>query len=292
MIARTSTTATLSLVALLALTACDGDNAESGAAPDNGAEDTTTEESADDEEQTSVASEADDADEDDPEEDGDVPQGESLPNTPQAYTAITIVGDESALPEGEDGEVSVVAISEPDGNTSFPFIVHNRTGQTVSRVEVSGRALGPEGETLGTGSSHSVDPNVIPPGGYGFGYVYVDSSDWDLPAGSEIPDLRVKYTEGLGSFENIITLDIDNFEQLPSGDLTGDVVNPHDVTVTGPISVDIVCLSDGGRVTDDRSFTDSDEVDPGDYTTWTISSYGGSSECVVRLLSASGYDMW
>ena len=44
----------------------------------------------------------------------------SLPDTPQAYSALTIIGDESALPAGSDGEVSVVAISEPDGEHLVP----------------------------------------------------------------------------------------------------------------------------------------------------------------------------
>lgn len=210
--------------------------------------------------------------------------------TPLAYSALTIIGDEAALPEGEAGEVSVVAINASENNTTFPFIVHNQTDEAVSRIEVSGRAIDSDGGTLGTGSSHDVSPNVVLPGGYAFGYVYVDSSDHTLPSGASIPDLNVDFTEGLGSYESIVALDIENFEELSNGDLTGDVVNPHDETVGGPIGIDTVCFSGDDSVSYDQTFADNDDVDAGASTTWTLSSYRDTPECAVRLLSASGYD--
>ena len=217
-------------------------------------------------------------------------EDQSLPDVPQAYSPLTVIGDEDALPQGDAGEVSVVTISEPESNTSFPFILQNRTDQPISRVEVGGRAVDGEGHTLGTGSSHGVTPNVVLPGEYGFGYVYIDTSEWELPAGASIPDLRIDFTDGLGSYENIIGLDIENFEQLSSGDLTGDVANPHDVPVSGPISIETICLADDGQVTDRSSFADSDSVSAGSNATWTISSYRDTPECVTQLISASGFE--
>lgn len=220
------------------------------------------------------------------EADGD----ESVPDSPEAYSALTIQGDEQALPEGDEGEVSVVAISEPDGNTSFPIILQNRTDQTVSRIEVTGRATGPDGASLGTGASQMVSPNVVPPDGYAFGYVYVDSSEMNLPEGASISDLRVDFTEGIGGFENIVGLDVENLEELPSGDLTGDAMNPHDEVVTGPISIGSVCLSGDERVTHSSTFAESDTVSAGESAIWTISNYSGDSpECEVRLVGSSGY---
>lgn len=220
----------------------------------------------------------------DEDEDGEAP------SSPQAYSSLTIVGDESLLPEGAEGEVSIVAISEPDSNTSFPFILHNQTGQAISRVEISGRAVDADEETLGTGASHSVYPNVVEPGGYAFGYVYIDSSEWELPAGATIPDPQIDFTEGIGSFENLIALDIENFEELGSGDLTGDVTNPHDVTVSGPISVDSVCFSADEELTHFSAFADQDSVDPESSSTWTLSSYRDVPDCSVRLIGAQGFD--
>lgn len=214
-----------------------------------------------------------------------------LPDTPQAYSTLTVIGNEAALPAGTDGEVTVVAISEPDGGTSFPFILHNGTNQAISRIEVSGRAEGADGATLGTGVSQSIEPNVVLPDGYAIGYVYIETSDYELPAGSSIPDLRIQFEEGLGEFENIIALDVENVEQLESGDLVGDVFNPHDVTVSGPISVATACLAADGTVSERNDFTDGDTVPASGSVTWTISSYGGKPEkCAVRLVGASGFE--
>lgn len=221
----------------------------------------------------------------------EVESTEELPDTPQAYSTLTVIGDESALPAGTDGEVTVVAISEPDGGTSFPFILHNGTDQAISRVEVSGRAEGPDGSTLGTGASQTIEPNVILPDGYAIGYVFIETSDFELPAGSSIPDLRLQFEDGVGEFENIIALDVENFEQLESGDLVGDVTNPHDVTVSGPISVATACLTADGTVSERNDFTDGDTVAPGASVTWTISSFAeGTDDCAVRLVGASGFE--
>lgn len=215
----------------------------------------------------------------------------TLPDTPQAYSTLAVIGDKSALPAGTEGKVSVVAISEPDGGTSFPIILHNGTDEPISRIEVSGRAMGPDKATLGTGSSQSIEPNVVLPGDYAIGYVYIDTSDFKIPVGSSIPDLRIQFTEGLGDFENIIAVDVENFEQLPNGDLTGDVKNPHDITVSGPISVASSCLAADGKVKRQDTFTDGDTAPAGESVTWTMSSYGDRPEkCVVRLLGASGFE--
>lgn len=266
-----------SFVALLALTSCGN---------------TTEDQPAESAEAETVESESPEQEAPSPDEDAEpaAEDGGDFPDSPEAYSALMIQGDEDALPEGEEGEVSVVAISEPDSNTSFPFILQNRTDQAVSRIEVSGRAIGPDDATLGTGASQMVSPNVVEPGGYAFGYVFVDSSDMSLPDGASIPDLRVDFTEGLGDFENITSLDIENFEELPNGDLTGDATNPHDEVVTGPISIETACLSSDGEVSHDFAFADNDTVDAGESAIWTISNYGGeSAECAVRLVGASGY---
>lgn len=272
----------ISSIALLALTACG--NTEENQSPES-AEPEVVESEAPNEEAVNSDEDADAV-----ETDAETDEGGDLPDTPSAYSTLTIEGDEGALPEGEEGEVSVVAISEPESSTSFPFILQNRTDEAVSRVEVSGRAIGSDGETLGTGGSHMVTPNVVEPGAYAFGYVYVDSSDMSLPAGASIPELRVDFTEGLGDFENVIGLDIENFEELPNGDLTGDAVNPHDEVVTGPIGIDSVCLSGDDRVTYNSTYSENDTVSAGEAAIWTISNYSGdSAECAVRLVGASGF---
>jgi hypothetical protein len=109
--------------------------------------------------------------------------------------------------------------------------------------------------------------------------------------GSQCSAQRRTFEDGVGEFENIIALDVENFEQLESGDLVGDVTNPHDVTVSGPISVATACLTEDGTVSERNDFTDGDTVAPGASVTWTISSFGeGPEDCAVRLVGASGFE--
>jgi len=40
-------------------------------------------------------------------------------------------------------------------------------------------------------------------------------------------------------------------KHLTNGDLTGNVTNPHVITVEGPISIDTLCLATDGQMTYD-----------------------------------------
>ena len=130
---------------------------------------------------------------------------------------------------------------------------------------------------------------MVLPGGYAFGYVYLDSSDRELPSGASIPEPRVEFTEGIDRYESIVSLDIENFEELSNGDITGDVANPHDMPVSSSVAINTACLSDD-EVTHDFTYSDNDRVDAGDSSTWTLSFYREAPECTVRLMSAHGYD--
>lgn len=207
----------------------------------------------------------------------------------QTYSSLAILGDESALPAGGD-DVSLVALGPPD-STVIPFLLHNGTGGAISRVEVSGRATTGDGETIGTGSSQSVEPNVVPPGGYAFGSVSIDSEDLELPSDAVIEDPAIDFTEWLREFENIIAADVENVERV--GDAyTGDVTNPHDELLSGPISVGVACLTSDGGIATASTFTDRDELEAGESSTFTIDlfDFPGDDECVVTLLGASGFE--
>ena len=75
--------------------------------------------------------------------------------------------------------------------------------------------------------------------------------------------MRIQFEEGLGEFENIIALDVENVEQLNNGDLVGDVTNPHDIVISGPISVATACLTADGTVLESNDFTDGDTMPAG-----------------------------
>ena len=225
-----------------------------------------------------------DADED---EDDDAAPAELYADAdgPQAYTSLLVQGDPDLTASG-----AVALTLGPAGRDSVPFLIYNGTDDTISRVEVSGMAVDGDGNTLGSGRSQGVEPNVIAPGGIGFGFVYVGPDA--LRSSATIDNPAIDYTTGLGDFENIVTVDVTDLTTLDSDfdDFTGTLTNPHDIEVTGPISVGLACLDDTGGLTGVFStFADRDTIEPGGTSTFTISMYGDDVPCDGYLAGASGY---
>jgi hypothetical protein len=209
-----------------------------------------------------------------------------LPDSPQAHTSLYTDGVEPAL-DATDGEVAVAAIAPVDDSGSFPMIVHNGTDQPISRVEVSGAAVGSDGATVSSGSSQGFEPNVIEPGGIGIGYVYVS---YDLPDGLTLEQISIDYTTGLGDFENIVGVDVTDVSSSADR-VTGTLTNPHDVGIDGPVSVGLACLDDAGALMGVHStFADRDAIDSGGSSTFTVESYGRPLDCAGIILGASGFD--
>lgn len=215
----------------------------------------------------------------------------TLPDTPQAYSHLTVLGDESALPVGTEGELSVAAVGTAGKeDSSLPVLVHNLTDEPVSSLQVSGRGRDKNGNVIGSGASQGFEPNVVEPGGYAIGYVYIETDDLYLPKGTVLEDISIDSTPGLGEFDNRIAVDVENVDQLPNGGFTGDLVNPHDVAVTGPISVAALCIGPSGQLTHLSDYADREELTAGARSTFTITNYGSGLGCAATLLGASGYD--
>jgi predicted small secreted protein len=209
-----------------------------------------------------------------------------LPDSPQPHSSLYTDGVEPNL-DTTDGEVTVAAIASMDDSGSFPMVVHNGTDSPISRVEVSGAAVGSDGSTVSSGSSQGFEPNVIEPGGIGIGYVYVSL---DLPEDVTLDQISIDYTTGLGDFENIVVVDVTDVS-ASADRVTGTVTNPHDVGIDGPISVSLACLDDAGALMGVHStFADRDAIDPGGSSTFTVESYGRTLDCAGIILGASGYD--
>jgi hypothetical protein len=209
-----------------------------------------------------------------------------LPDSPQAHSSLYTDGAEPLL-DATDGEVAVAAIASVDDSGSFPMIVHNGTDQPISRVEVSGAAVGSDGTTLSSGSSQGFEPNVIEPGGIGIGYVYVS---YDLPDDVTLEQISIDYTAGLGDFENIVVVDVTDVSSSADR-VTGTLTNPHDVGIDGPISVGLACLDDAGALMGVQStYADRDAIEPGDSSTFTVESYDRTLNCAGIILGASGFD--
>jgi hypothetical protein len=202
-----------------------------------------------------------------------------------AYTSIYLQGVEPAL-DSTEGEVTVAAIAPIDGSGSFPMIVHNGTDEPISRVEVSAAAVDADGTTLSSGKSQGFEPNLIEPDGIGFGYVFAAR---DLPAEVTLDQISVDYTTGVGRFENIVAVDVTEVT-LSEERATGTITNPHDVEISGPISVDLACLDDGGSLTATLgSYADRDSIGVGETSTFTIDYYGRTSGCAGVIMAASGF---
>ena len=144
-----------------------------------------------------------------------------------------------------------------------------------------------DGETITSGRSQSVHPNVVEPGGYAVGFVYAGPDT--LPESAGVEDVSIDYTEGLGEFENIVELDVE--EVTHTGDaFTGRISNPHDIAVTGPVGVAVACLDGEGSIDAVFStYADRDDIDAGGTSTFTADMYGDEADCSSLLAGASGY---
>jgi hypothetical protein len=276
---------------IIAIGALTGDG--TGDAPDADPEQDTAADEAVTEAEPEGAADADAAAAEEPEDAADADAAaveepepsNDLPDTPQAHSSLYTDGAEPDL-NTTDGEVTVAAIASIDGSGSFPMIIHNGTGQPISRVEVSGAAVGSDGTTVSSGTSQGFQPNVIEPGGIGIGYVY---AGFDLPDDVTLEQISIDYTDGLGRFENITAVDATDVSASAER-VTGTLINPHDVEVDGPISVALACLDDGGALVSVHStFADRDAIDPGGSSTFTVDSYSRTFDCAGIILGASGY---
>jgi hypothetical protein len=91
----------------------------------------------------------------------------------------------------------------------------------------------------------------------------------------------------LSETEIRVQLDIEAIEWT-GDDLTGTVINPHNIVVGGPASVRAVCLEeDGMPTTVMSSFTDRDTIEPEGASTFTIEP-PVSLNCAGILAAASG----
>lgn len=202
---------------------------------------------------------------------------------PQSWFSRMDLGEVPDLPTAED--VAIVMTAPPDGGL-IPIAIHNGSDGPISNIEVSGRALDGAGDTLGQGAPQGFEPTNVPAGEHTFGYVYIGTDD--LPEDVTLDDPSIDFDEGVGDFENEVAVDVAEPEQLDDA-IIGKVVNPHEIPVTGPISVQIACFNEAGDLTTVKgSFAERDELEPGDSSTFEISFFG-DFDCSAGVLAASGY---
>jgi len=102
--------------------------------------------------------------------------------------------------------------------------------------------------------------------------------------------LAVDYTEGIGEFENTIQIDVVEVEDV-GDEWTGEVSNPHDVDVDGPVSVAIGCLDGEGNLRAvESSYTDRDDIEAGGSSTYAVRKGRDHPGCEALMAGSSGYE--
>ena len=189
------------------------------------------------------------------------------------------------LPEGESGQVSIVARGRFDRLSGImPLILRNNTDGSLTRLTVSADARNPAGNLIASGEDQGFTPNLVPPGGLALGYAYF--GDADLPAGT-----KVSFETG-GSPADNPTESIRDLElaevSLIGGRIVGAVRNQGDTEVAGPIGMSFMCFaSDGGILQYEYTFANKDQLPAGGSATFGLDLLG--DKCPAFLAGASGF---
>lgn len=189
------------------------------------------------------------------------------------------------LPGGNAGEVSVVAQGAYNGNI-LPIVVQNNTDGPIWTVTISSSVRSAAGELIGAGGDQGFDPTKVESGSFAIGYLYFDGAT--LPADATF-EFDVSYESSEGRF--LSTLDMAVVEASFLGDrIVGEFRNEHDVVMSGPINIAVLCVgADGQILTHEQGYTDDDEAQPGESIPFQVTLYGGV-DCTNFIVAGGGYN--
>lgn len=216
----------------------------------------------------------------------------TLPALPagDASALVLATGPVPALAAGTPGKVAVIAVGSFEEHVNSPLVpvmVRNQTSQTVAVDQVTGIARAADGSLLATGSDHGFQPRVVAPGEIAFGFVYFD----DLLGVARPAGVTVEVSVVAGSpsayFMAVTPTEV---KENAKGSVSGVFTNSHAKTMSGPISIDGICVDEEGQlVTEMKSFADQDEVPAGGTGTFTLPGRGALCPGAV-LIAGSGYE--
>jgi len=218
----------------------------------------------------------------------------TTPTTTSSGSTPGLVGTANpTVPEGVKGQLDVVANGPLDENSgSVPVAVRNNTGRAVTAVEVQGSARDSSGALVGSGSSQGLEPAAIAPGEIGIGYVFFSGKAPNASQFTFTTTSKPSKGPGRDYFAGVSVAEHNKTEEnngFLTGHIVGTVVNPLQVTVTGPISVLAMCFDANGQPTKTVSgFAEGDELAIGASTTFSADYY--ESPCPAYLVGASGYN--
>jgi hypothetical protein len=188
-----------------------------------------------------------------------------------------------SLPAGDPGVVAIIDAAETiDRTGSVTVIVRNNTSSAVGLIEIAGTARDETGMLVGSGSSQSLQPVVVEPGEIAYGYVYFDTR---IPDGTAYEFSFDVATQPAWEFFRPVTITELNHTGTK---IVGTVMNDLDDDVSGPISADVICFDDSGRVEDRvQSYIEQGRLAPGATGSFEINLRNRS--CSNGLAAVSGY---
>lgn len=193
----------------------------------------------------------------------------------------------SLIPAGDPGELMIVSVGQFDASGSIlPVVVRNNAPDDVVDVSITGVARDTEGRVLATGNSQFVRPFHVRPGTLTLGYVYFGGIA--VPADARI-EFEVEATAPSDARFNQ-TRDLDVIEaSLFEDRVVGEMENPHQGIVEGPIGVSVVCFDLGGNLlSHHQAFIDPNEVVPEEAVAFQTVLYTVSPGCPAFLVAGSG----
>lgn len=193
------------------------------------------------------------------------------------------------IPAGKDGALSIVVIGEPEpASGTVPVVIRNMTSTPLTNLEVTGTARDGAGELMGSGSSQGFAPELVNPGEWAFGYVYIDGvtvskdAKFDFTATGSEPD------EFLSSVD-VEIVEVALTEGSFGKNLTGIVKNPTENEVSGPVDVSAACFNKSGSLISTQSgFADSDPLPVGGTSSFSIDLF--EKPCQFFAIGSSGYN--
>lgn len=188
------------------------------------------------------------------------------------------------VPEGEPGEVSIVAWAGPHSQLGeISVLVRNNSGETISNIEVKSEFRDMSGKLLGVGDVSSFEPNIVEPGGIAFG----------LSMGGKVSDqnadvnLRLTYDVDTNF---VIGQNLEFIQSEWSGDrILGEFRNPTEKPMS-VIHLSYACFDENGELINVGWGSANGDLGPGETTTFQAADDGpDSSQCERYLITGNGF---
>jgi len=192
------------------------------------------------------------------------------------------------IPDGEEGELSIVLTGSTVQDGVVPVIVRNRTDDTVYAIEVSGTARSGDGTLAGSGASQGLTPPAVAPGEWAFGYVLFQG---DVPSDAALDLTAAGETDD--DFFGGVNATIVEHNLVPGdfgSNMLGIVANETEEEISGPVSVDLVCFDEAGTVplSTSRGYADLDPLPAGGTSSFSVGLLA-DAPCPNFAMGASGY---